>query len=121
MKHFKHKLGRVETMMKVTGKRAVNNIKEAQTRQKRNYDQRHTNQENLPVGTKVLKKTLRRQDRKGGKGEKLWIGPYVIRGVTKSGSYLLSITDGIIFKSAINGANLKVWTDVPAAKTRKTE
>ena len=47
----------------------------------------------------VLKKqNLRRQDRKRGKGEKHWPGPYVIRGVTKGGTYLLSTTDGIIFE-----------------------
>ena len=36
---------RVEKMMTVIGEKAINNIKDAQIGQKRNYDQRHTNQQ----------------------------------------------------------------------------
>ena len=70
----------------------------------------------------VLEKTtLRRQDQKRGKGKTLWLGPYVIRGVTKSGTYLLSTTEGIILKSAINRVNLKEWKCDPTTKRQKID
>ena len=47
-------------------------------------------------GSKKL--NLGRQDQKGDNGKKLCLGPYVIRGVTKRGTYLLSTTVGIILK-----------------------
>ncbi|XP_013421269.1 uncharacterized protein LOC106181409 [Lingula anatina] len=63
----------------------------------------------LTVGTKVLKRNLRRSDRKGGKQENPWLGPYVVKGISKSGSYILQIEGGCTLKGAVNRANLKVY------------
>ena len=77
------------------------NIKQAQERQKRNCDKRrtapdvssthcaiaiikfHYSQQAIPVGTQVLKRNLKRTDRKGGKQEDRWLGPHIVREVTK--------------------------------------
>ncbi|XP_041348702.1 uncharacterized protein LOC121368158 [Gigantopelta aegis] len=63
--------------------------------------------------------TLRRQGHKGVKDERPWLVSYIIRGLTKSGTYLLSAMDGLALKSGINGVNLKEWQEAPADKMVK--
>ena len=53
-----------------------NNIVNAQSRQKRNYDNRHNIHSDIPIGTKVYIKNNHRIHHMGSKLEPHWIGPY---------------------------------------------
>ncbi|XP_064625941.1 uncharacterized protein LOC135486772 [Lineus longissimus] len=110
---------RVTRMRESIGQKVLKNIKKAQGRQETHYNKRRISQNDIPVGTKVLKKNLVRSDRKGGKSALPWLGPYVIRSKTKSGGYLLTNEDGIHLKSSINGANLKIWHKGPSENEKK--
>ena len=51
-----------------TNEKASQNIKKAQAKHQKDYDNRHTTvSTTLPIGFKVLLQNQRRQDRKGGK------------------------------------------------------
>ena len=64
------------------------NIGVAQNKQKEAYDRKH-----LPVilreGTEVLLKNTKEKQRKGGKLERLWLGPYTIHTHLGKGVYKL--------------------------------
>jgi hypothetical protein len=62
------------------------------------------------VGDKVLKKNARRDDRKGGKQEFRWLGPYTITSVTKNGLYKLKKGNQYL-KAAISGNMLKAYNE----------
>ena len=68
---------------------AKQNISNAQSKQKKNYDNKH----NTPlcnVGDSVLLKNCRRETRKGGKLEVRWTGPYIIEQLGEKGTVRLS-------------------------------
>ncbi|XP_041368822.1 uncharacterized protein LOC121383105 [Gigantopelta aegis] len=108
-------------MANVVGKKAVT------TSRKHNIDRKEITTKDVFVNRtclSVLKLcvfyNLRRQDRKGGKHERHGLGPYIIPGLTKSGTYLLStMDDGLALKSGINGVNLKEWQEASPAKMVK--
>jgi hypothetical protein len=62
------------------------------------------------VGESVLKKNLKISDRKGGKAEDRWIGPYIVLSITERGLYMLE-KDGRELKQAVCGDNLKKYID----------
>jgi hypothetical protein len=62
----------------------------------------------LEVWTLVLKKHLRRSDRKGGKKEDLWLGPYRIRAAKEKG-YQLETEFGAPLKTTVDGSSLKLY------------
>ena len=62
----------------------------------------------IPVGALVLKKNMRRLDRKGGKEEDRWLGPYVVTEVTKKGLYKLE-KGGKEMKQTFNRSVLKKY------------
>ena len=64
----------------------------------------------LPIGTKVLKKNCREAERKGGKMNERWIGPYTVESVTGKGLYILN-KDGRTFKTAVNPGNVKIYNE----------
>ncbi len=58
-------------------KRAEENILNAQKKQKESYDRKHQPKV-LPLGSRVLLENTHQKQRKGGKLEPLWMGPYTI-------------------------------------------
>ena len=53
------------------------NIKSAQTKQKETYDRKHQ-PPTFSVGSKVLLENTAQKQRKGGKLESRWLGPYYV-------------------------------------------
>lgn len=71
------------------------NIKTAQAKQKRNYDQKHNVTECFGVGSNVLLKDFNRKKRKGGKLDFRWQGPFVIISSLGRGLFKLKELHGI--------------------------
>ena len=63
----------------------------------------------------MLRRNNRREDRKGGKNEDPWLGPYVIFSNT-GGIYKLRNKKGEVLKKAYNGCNLKLYTEYKSGK-----
>jgi hypothetical protein len=61
------------------------------------------------VGSEVLRKNNRRSDRKGGKKEDPWLGPYTVASVNNNGTYKLS-NAGRMLKIGVNASQLKPYT-----------
>ena len=61
-------------------------------------------------GIKVLKKNNRRDDRKGGKAEDSWLGPYIVEEVKQNGTYKIS-RDGRVLKTLVNASQLKLYIE----------
>lgn len=104
---------------------ATKNIAKAQTKQKEYFDKRHSTEVNmicmqcgilllflnlqeLKPGTKVLVENTYQKQRKGGKWEDLYKGPYVIHNSLGKGVYTLKKMDGTVLKSKHNINRLKV-------------
>ena len=88
-------------------KKADSNITSAQKRQKETYDRKHQPEERAE-GTQVLLDNTAQKQRKGGKLEPAWLGPYVIHRCIGKGLYELS-RDGKVIKKKANVARLKVF------------
>ena len=58
----------------------------------------------------MLKKNLKRDDRKGGKEQDRWLGPYEVREITPRGLYRLS-KNGRDLKQNVNRTNIKVYLE----------
>lgn len=86
------------------------NIKSAQKIQKETYDRKHQ-PEVLPVGVTVLLENTKQKQRKGGKLEPLWLGPYSIHRDLGKGLYELKNTDGKVLKKKANITRLKRYLD----------
>jgi len=87
------------------------NITQAQARQKRDYQARHKAKKQFNVGDKVLLWNLRRADRKGGRMQDPWLGPYTVSAVTAGGSYELINEEGELLKKKQHGVNLKLFNE----------
>ena len=103
---------------------ATKNIAKAQAKQKEYYDRRHTievsiftkhyavtkplNLQELKPGTKVLVENTLQKERKGGKWEDLYKGPYIIHESLGKGVYTLKKMCGDVLKSKHNINRLKV-------------
>ncbi len=91
-------------------KRAEENIMVAQKTQKDTYDRKHQPKV-LPVGTRVLLENSKQKQRKGGKLEPLWLGPYNISKYIGKGLYELSTQAGKVLKVKANIARLKEYQE----------
>ena len=89
-------------------KKAESNISSAQKKQKEIYDRKHQ-PENIAVGTQVLLENTVQKQRKGGKLDPAWLGPYIIHRCIGKGLYELS-RDGKVVKKKANVARLKIYT-----------
>ena len=69
------------------------NIKKSQLKQQRDYNPHQVSPTRPNIGDKVLVQNQKRQDRKGGKFSFKWLGPYVVKEITKSGFCTLANTD----------------------------
>ena len=100
----------MEDIQKRMYEKAKRNIKQAQDRQKKQYDKRR-----CPIlfkyGDKVLHKNLLRNDRKGGRFIERWNGPYSILECLGENTYKLKNSDGVALQKKANGCNLKSYND----------
>ena len=87
---------------------AEQNIKIAQKKQKQTYDRKHQLQE-FEINTLVMLENTIQKQRKGGKLEPLWLGPYSIHRCLGKGVYELTNKDGKVLKKKTNIARLKVY------------
>lgn len=81
--------------------KAKQNIDKAQKNQKETYDRKHLPEE-LPVGTEVLLVNTAQRQRKGGKMDPVWLGPYTISKSMGKGVYELKNSDGEVLKKKAN-------------------
>lgn len=86
------------------------NIIVAQERQKKVYDQKHSNPHVFRIGALVLKKDFTRKKRKGGKLDSKWVGPYKILATLGRGLYRLQqVCDPAKIVTRVNGVHLKEY------------
>ena len=105
---------RIEEMKKVketTIGRAKVNIANAQIRQKRNYDKRFESKENFEIGDLVLLENQVNKNRKGGKRQNRFSGPYTILDISKAGNCTLKHKDGAVKKNKHPLAHLKQYNE----------
>ena len=76
-------------------RKAAQNIKESQKKQKETYDRKHMPKE-LAVGTEVMVENTAQKQRKGGKFKELFMGTYVIAEALGKGLYKLRNQQGKI-------------------------
>ena len=93
-----------------TNEKASQNTKKAQAKHQKDYKNRHsTISTTLPIGSKVLLQNQRRQDRKGKKFSYKWIGPYIIKSISKTGLCVLISEKGFSIKKKCNVSLLKPY------------
>ena len=79
---------------------AKKNITSAQTKQKESYDLKHQ-PVFFSVGSQVLLENTAQKNRKGGKLEPAWLGPYTVNKYVGKGLYELSRKGSVLKKKAI--------------------
>ncbi len=84
------------------------NIDEAQRKQKQQYDSKHSI-EALSVGTEVLVENTADKQRKGGKLNTAWFGPYTISRSIEKGVYELCDKKGKVIRNKVNVNRLKPY------------
>ena len=87
--------------------RAKVNIANAQERYKRNYDKRFENREVFKRGDLVLLENQRNKNRKGGKRDVKYSGPYTITEISVEGNCTLKHESGRVAKRKYPLAHLK--------------
>ena len=85
------------------------NIKSAQKKQKETYDRKHQ-PAIFAVGTEVLLENTKQKQRKGGKLENLWLGPYIVHQHVGKGVYQLRNMAGEVLTKKVNINRLKKYT-----------
>ncbi len=70
------------------------NIRKAQVKQKKTYDQKHGAINCFTVDSAVLKKDFTRKKRRGGKLDYRWEGPFIITKALGKGLYQLKESNG---------------------------
>ncbi len=86
--------------------KAKENIDAAQRKQKQQYDVKHSS-EAFPIGTEVLVENTADKQRKGGKQNTVWFGPYTISKFIGKGVYELSNKKGNVVRNKVNVNRLK--------------
>ena len=92
------------------GKAKVN-IANAQKRYKRNYDKRFANREVFKIGDVVLLENQRNKNRKGGKRDVKYSGPYTIMEISEDGNCTLKHESGGIASRRYPLAHLKRYNE----------
>ena len=88
---------------------AERNIKAAQKVQKEHYDEKHQPQ-HIEPGTEVLLENTKQKQRKGGKLDPKWLGPYTVNRDLGKGVYELQNSHGKVLKTKANVNRLKRYT-----------
>ena len=91
--------------------RAKVNIANAQNRYKRNYDKRFANREVFKRGDLVLLENQRNKNRKGGKRDVKYSGPYTIMDISVEGNCTLKHETGGVAKRKYPLAHLKRYNE----------
>lgn len=86
------------------------NILDAQEKQKKIYDRKHA-PEDYPVGTAVLVENTADKQRKGGKLNSTWMGPYRVSRVIGKGVYELTNKSGSVVRNKVNASRLKLYIE----------
>ena len=81
---------------------AKTNITKAQDRQKASYKARHTAKYTVKTGDKVLLRNMKRDDRKGGKVSKPWLGPYKCLEIFENNTCRIEAGNGTELKKRYN-------------------
>ena len=89
-------------------KEAEVNIADAQQKQKETYARKHV-PDAIPVGVEVLIENTADSQRKGGKLNPAWFGPYAVTKDYGKGIYQLSNAAGKILKKKVNVSRLKLY------------
>lgn len=97
----------MEHLRQVAADTAMQNIGNAQARQKRNYDRR-CNPEMFEVGSEVLMEVVKNKNRCGGKMAARYTGPYKVYEKVKKVVYRLE-HDGVVLKKTVNVNRLKAY------------
>ena len=84
------------------------NIKISQQKQKETYDRKHLPKELAP-GTEILIENTAQKERKGGKLDKAFLGPYTIHKSLGKGIYKVMNQKGVILKKKVNISRIKVY------------
>nr|XP_047127156.1 uncharacterized protein LOC124808083 [Hydra vulgaris] len=90
---------------------AYKNIQKSQVRQKRDYDKRVNPKNSIAIGTKVLLRNHKRDDRKGGKLVKPWIGPYTVTNISNTNNCSLKNEKNVILKKKYNLTSLSLYKE----------
>ena len=90
---------------------AEQNISKAQEKQRRDYNRRHTLPTTIKCEEKVWLKKQKRQDRKGGKFSYIWLGPYVVKSISKKGLRTLANQKGKVLRKKYNVGLVKHYYD----------
>lgn len=109
---------------KATLLKARENIKGAQNQQRKEYDKRNnTGGYSFKLGQRVLRRNLRRDDRKGDWAQDPWLGPYTIvkflKFKNKVKCVLRSVLTGKILKQKYSQKNLKPYHSRSTTKVPK--
>ena len=124
---FQAVLGSAALIREANNVKASQNINKAQAKHQKDYNNCHsTISTTLPIGSKVLSQNQRRQDRKGGKFSYKWIGPYIIKSISKTELCVLINEKGFVLKKKYNVSLLKPYnskadSDPPEEINEKTQ
>ncbi|KAE8744233.1 hypothetical protein FOCC_FOCC009153, partial [Frankliniella occidentalis] len=104
--------------------KARENIRDAQNTQRKEYDRRNkAGQGRFKVVQRVLRRNLRRDDRKGGWALDRWLGPYIIIKMLKFGKQvkcvLRNVLTGRIYKTTQKQSNLTPYYSNYTHKTHR--
>ena len=84
------------------------NIKTSQQKQKETYDRKHLPKELAP-GTEILIENTAQKERKGGKLDDAFLGPYTIHKSLGKGIYKVMNQKGVILKKKVNISRIKMY------------
>ena len=101
---------------KVTNRITTYNIKNAQEKQKNDFDRRHLSSVGIKIGDKVLVRNNKTFDRKGGKFTNSWKGPYVVSHLTPK---RLATLDNL--KTKCNRSHLKLYVEGDERKAQNMQ
>ncbi|KAL5515867.1 hypothetical protein EMCRGX_G001108 [Ephydatia muelleri] len=99
------------------------NIISAQKKQKKQYDKKHSKAVFYSAGTHVLKKDFRKKNRKGGKLDFPWVGPYLITRSLGKGFYeLQSCGKGRVTTiPRVSHVHIKVYKSLSCSPSRRLQ
>jgi hypothetical protein len=86
-------------------------IEEEQQKQKDRHDKQLPKQHPLRIGDKVLYYKAILDQRRSGKLDPKWKGPYYIHQIIGNGAYKLRELDGRVLQTPANGSLLKIYKD----------
>jgi len=98
--------------------KARKNIKSSQRKMKTEFDKRHGGGTLFQVGNLVLKRNLRRDDRKGDWQQFPWSGPYRIISISDGAYKLQNIKTKVDLKQSAAARNLKIFVSRNTTNTK---